>query len=124
MTTSLALRMTALAAVVFAAAGCGGGAASDAGDSAGDSAGAASSASVEIADNAYSPSSVEIAGGGTVTWTNSDSVPHTVTFDGAGPASSDQLDQGATFSATFNDAGEFPYHCTVHPEMAGTVVVS
>lgn len=77
------------------------------------------SASVTIQNFAFSPATVTIAKGGTVTWTNKDSTTHTVTFaDG-----SSDLAGGATFSKTFNDAGTFDYHCSIHPSMTGKVVV-
>ena len=124
MTTSLALRLTTFAAVLLTAAGCSSGAGTSAGDGAESAAPGGASATVEMTGSEYAPSALEVDSGTTVTWNNADSVPHTVTFDGAGPASSDQLDEGASFSATFDDAGEFAYHCTIHPEMAGTVTVS
>jgi plastocyanin len=70
----------------------------------------------------YAPMSVDIAAGGTVTWTWAGSIAHSVTSD------SGVFDSGVkttgTFSFTFSTAGTFPYHCTVHGfVMAGTVVV-
>ncbi len=63
---------------------------------------------------------IQVAKGTTVTWTNQDPVPHTVTFSGFGSGS---LDTGGTYSHTFSDAGMFPYHCSIHPSMNGAVVV-
>jgi plastocyanin len=60
--------------------------------------------------------------GTTVTWTNDDGVNHTVTSD-QGAFDSGPLATGQTFSQTFNQAGTFTYHCTIHPSMQGTVVV-
>mgnify|MGYP001559748075 CR=1 FL=1 len=66
--------------------------------------------------------------GGTVTWTNQDGVPHTVTH--MVPAEgrkfkSSFLNKGQTFSFTFREAGSFSYFCEVHPDdMKATVVVS
>jgi len=76
---------------------------------------------VTIANFAFSPAAVTVKVGDTVTWTNNDSVPHTVTgadFD------SGQLAPGATFSHQFTKAGSFDYKCTIHPSMApGKVTV-
>ncbi len=79
-------------------------------------------ASVDIKNFAYVPASITIKVGETVTWTNSDSVTHTVTGDN-GEFDSGNLDSGKTFSFTFQTAGTFTYHCTIHPNMKGTVIV-
>jgi plastocyanin len=76
---------------------------------------------VAIAGNAFGPASVTVALGGFATWTNSDSVSHTVTFD-SGP-NCGTLGNGATQTAQFTVAGTYPYHCQIHPSMKGTVVV-
>jgi plastocyanin len=78
---------------------------------------------VSISGNRFSPATVTIAVGGTVTWTNQDSVPHTATatddsFDSA------ILRKGNTYSRTFTAPGTYTYLCTLHPEMTGTVVVA
>jgi len=78
-------------------------------------------AAVTIADFAYDPATTNVTVGTTVTWTNDDSVAHTVTFD-AGPDSGN-MSQGSNFSNTFSEAGSFAYHCTIHPSMSGTVSV-
>ena len=80
------------------------------------------SAAVSIVDFAFQPSSVEIATGGTVTWTNMGQAPHTVTADD-GSFDSGTLSPGATFSQTFATAGTFTYHCNIHPQMTATVIV-
>jgi len=90
----------------------------------GDAGATAQDASVRMADMAFSPASVSVPAGSTVTWTNDDSVPHTVTFGDAGPASSDTIDRGGTFAATFDEVGSYAYVCTLHPGMEGTVEVS
>ena len=58
-----------------------------------------------------------------MTWTNDDSIPHTVTADDSSFDSSG-LVQGKTFSFTFDKAGTFAYHCSIHTTMTGTVVVA
>lgn len=86
----------------------------------GTSGGTATEVQVAISGFAFDPASVEIAAGGTVTWTNNDSASHTVTGSGWESAS---LAQGDTFSHTFATAGTYDYACSVHPSMKGTVVV-
>ena len=88
--------------------------------------------SVSVIDNDYSPGTITVAVGDTVTWTNNGSAPHTVTandgsFD-SDPDCPDNFDAcmqpGDTYSHTFNSAGTFGYFCKVHGQsMAGTVVV-
>lgn len=80
---------------------------------------------VTISNFAFSPASISVKKGTTVTWTNQDSVAHTVTEnDGqAGPASGD-IDQGKSYSFTYNATGTFKYHCSIHPDMLGTVTVT
>jgi plastocyanin len=77
--------------------------------------------------NSYNPNPIEIKVGDTVTWINNDSSPHTVTSssnDGSITFDSDVLRRGETFSFTFDKEGQYPYLCTLHPSMVGTVVVS
>jgi plastocyanin len=80
--------------------------------------------SVKIAQLAFSPASVNVPVGGTVIWTNSDPVGHTVTSMGRGPLGSATVNAGGTYSYTFTTAGTYMYYCAVHPDMMGTVVVS
>jgi plastocyanin len=68
----------------------------------------------------FVPNTFTVKRGTTVTWTNRDSVDHTVTGNGW---ASGLLAPGASYSYTFNSAGSFDYACTVHPTMQGTVNV-
>jgi plastocyanin len=83
-------------------------------------AGAAKAVAVSMASFAFDPANVDVAVGGTVTWTNNDTVGHTVKIDGK---TSDTIAPGGTFSKTFAAAGTFPYSCTIHPSMTGQVTV-
>jgi plastocyanin len=80
------------------------------------------SGSSTLTTNAYSPNPITVTRGGTVTWVNNDSVPHTSTSD-TGVWNSSTLAAGGSFSMNFPNAGSFPYHCTIHPGMVGTVSV-
>ena len=82
----------------------------------------AASASVTIRDFAFSPSTVTVNEGDTVTWTNEDAAAHTATADD-GSFDTGTLRKGESGSATFTQAGSFSYFCTPHPDMKGTVVV-
>lgn len=81
---------------------------------------------VRIVDNAgnnsYSPNPIEAKVGETVIWVNDDSAIHTVTSTD-GIFDSDTLQRGQTFSYTFDKEREYPYFCTLHPNMVGTVSV-
>ena len=77
---------------------------------------------VAIRDFAFSPRTVEIRVGDTVTWTNRDSVAHTATARN-GSFDTGLLAEGASGSVRFTAAGTYRYVCTPHPEMTGTVVV-
>jgi plastocyanin len=77
--------------------------------------------SVEIKNFAFDPETVTIAVGQTVTWTNQDSVVHTVVGDGG--LDSGDLSKGDSYSKTFDTAGTFDYHCSIHPQMKGQVIV-
>jgi len=83
-------------------------------------AGAQGTAAVTIANFAFSPASLTVDTGTTVTWTNQDSAPHTATGD---TFDTGELAQGASGSATFDTEGTFDYICTIHPDMMGSIVV-
>jgi plastocyanin len=78
---------------------------------------------VTINGYAFSPSDITVKQGATVTWTNQDSVAHTVTGNNGGP-SSQQIPHGGTYSYTFNTVGTFAYHCSIHPDMTGIITVT
>jgi plastocyanin len=71
---------------------------------------------------AFHPPTLEVATGTTVTWTNDDPAPHTVSAR-EGAFGSGQLEPGDTFDATIDQPGTFEYLCQIHPQMTGTVVV-
>jgi plastocyanin len=77
---------------------------------------------VDIRDMAFAPGTLTIAVGDTVTWTNSDSMPHTATSEDDA-FDSGNLDQGQSFSFTFNEPGTYEYRCDYHSDMTGTIVV-
>jgi plastocyanin len=81
---------------------------------------AQNTASVEIKGFAFNPASITVKKGTTVTWKQQDSAPHTITGTGF---ESGNLAKGQAFSHTFNDAGTFDYHCSLHPSMKGKVIV-
>lgn len=78
---------------------------------------------VSIENMSFSPQTLSVKKGATVTWTNNDAITHTVTGDTGGPSNTG-LAPGGTYSFTFNAAGIFKYHCAIHPTMTGTVTVT
>ncbi len=88
-----------------------------------------------LTDTAFSPNSIEVTVGQTVVWTNDDSAFHTVTsgtagatdvgkeFDSGLTGPTALTSKGKTFEHTFDRIGDYPYFCTLHPAMVGTVIV-
>ena len=81
----------------------------------------AAGVTVEVVGTAFTPRVVKVPLGGTVTWRFQEG-PHTTTSD-QGFWSSGTMSSGDSFPHTFESAGSYPYHCTVHPHMQGTVKV-
>jgi plastocyanin len=77
---------------------------------------------VSIEDMKFNPSSLRIAKGDTVIWTNNDDRDHNVVADN-GAFNSDTIPRGEKFTHTFNATGRYPYSCTLHPRMKGVIVV-
>lgn len=76
---------------------------------------------VTIGNDFFSVPNIEVAAGTTVTWTwNSGGTAHNVTF---ADATSGDRSGSATFSRQFDTPGTFAYHCTIHPQMTGRVIV-
>ncbi|MCU0678895.1 MAG: plastocyanin/azurin family copper-binding protein [Planctomycetes bacterium] len=81
------------------------------------------SLSVAIMDFAYTPGELTVKVGETVTWTNQDSMAHTVTSDSGIELDSELFGQGESYSHTFAEAGEYAYYCKPHPFMKGKIIV-
>src|SRR3979409_1449570 len=77
---------------------------------------------VKIDNFSFGPTTLTVAVGTTVTWTNRDDIPHTVVSDEK-VFKSRVLDTDEKFSFTFTKPGTYPYFCSVHPKMTGKVVV-
>lgn len=70
---------------------------------------------------AFSPRTLTVPPGTLVIWRNATQAPHTVT---GGPLNSNIINPGDTFSFRFASAGTIGYHCTIHPFMTATIIVS
>lgn len=78
---------------------------------------------VEITSFAFTPATLTVKAGDSVTWANHDEEPHTVAADD-GSFRSPALGANATYSFTFTTPGSYGYTCSIHPFMRGTVVVT
>lgn len=77
---------------------------------------------VQINNSVYAPNPVTVKVGQQVNWKNNDSITHTATLDGMfNNTISPMSAQGAP--VTMNTAGTFNYHCTIHANMTGSIVV-
>jgi plastocyanin len=70
----------------------------------------------------FSPVTLTVSAGSTVTWTNHGEEPHTVASD-SGLFRSGALDSNESFSYRFDKPGIYRYVCSIHPQMTGTVIV-
>ena len=89
----------------------------------GDAAG--KTATAEIVDIDYEPRDITVSKGTTITWTNTGSLPHTVTKEG-GPGvdfDSGTIEPNGTFEQRFDSPGIVAYHCTIHSNQRGNVTV-
>lgn len=78
---------------------------------------------IAIHDSAFAPNVVIIPVGTTVHWTNNGTVNHTVTSDTA-LFDSGTLAPGASFDFRFDVPGTYNYHCALHPNLTGKVIVT
>jgi plastocyanin len=80
---------------------------------------------VDVTNNggfAFTPATLTVPVGTTVTWRNTTSAPHTVTSD-TGNTLNGMLSTGGTYSFTFTTAGTYAYHCSIHPFMKAMIIV-
>lgn len=78
---------------------------------------------VNLSNMSFTPNSLTVPVGTSVTWTNKDAVTHTVTSD-TGLFDSGNLTSGSKYTYTFPTAGTYAYHCKIHAGMTGTIVVT
>ncbi len=84
----------------------------------------ADNAQIFIDNFTFSPATITVPAGASVTWTNRDDIPHTVLGrDDPRTLKSPPLDTNDSFSFTFAKSGTYRFFCSLHPQMQGTVVV-
>lgn len=80
----------------------------------------------DLGSNSFSPNPDTVSVGQTVSWHNADATAHTATSNatGAGSFGTGTISPGATSTPiAMNTAGSYPYRCTIHTGMTGTLVV-
>ena len=115
------MRRLAFSALVVATliAGCGGG-----DDDATTATAPARASAITITDFKFTPAAITVASGAKVTLTNHGGQAHTVTADDGHSFDSGDVAAGASASIVAPPAGTYPYHCTIHPFMKGSLTVS
>ena len=83
---------------------------------------AASPLEVQVDNFTFGPATLTVPVNSTVTWVNKDDLPHTVASND-GVFKSKALDTDDKYSYTFSKPGTYPYFCSIHPKMVGTIVV-
>jgi plastocyanin len=78
---------------------------------------------ISIDNFTFTPGTVTVKAGTTVTWTNKDDIPHGIAATGNTFARSKAMDTDGTYSFTFTTPGTYKYFCYMHPHMTGTIVV-
>jgi plastocyanin len=77
---------------------------------------------VNIDNFTFTPQTLTVPAGTTITWKNKDDIPHTVTST-TKAFKSGALDTDDNFSFTFTTPGVYEYFCSLHPHMTGKIVV-
>jgi plastocyanin len=78
---------------------------------------------VSIGSAGFSPGRLTVNAGATVKWTNNDVIDHTVTSDDGTSFNSGNLAAGASYTYQFMTSGTYNYHCALHPEQKGSIIV-
>ena len=81
-----------------------------------------STMTVDISNHAFNPAQLNVAPGTTVTFVNNDTEPHTATADN-GLFDTGVLQPGSSFDVFLDGSGTVTYHCELHPDMQGSIVV-
>jgi plastocyanin len=81
-----------------------------------------STTTVDIRDHAFNPAQLNVAPGTTVTFVNNDTEAHTATAND-GLFDSGVLEPGSSFDVWLDGSGTVTYHCELHPDMQGSIVV-
>ncbi len=83
----------------------------------------AGTVAVNVVDFNFQPADITAKTGQTIAFTNTGSAPHTATLDG-GQCATPTIQPGKSDGLTFSVAGTYKFHCSIHTQMTGTIVVS
>jgi plastocyanin len=83
----------------------------------------ATPSAVTIDNFSFTPATVTVKAGTTVTWTNKDDIPHGIGATNNAFPKSKALDTDDSYSFTFTTPGTYQYFCYLHPKMVGSIVV-
>ncbi len=132
------LTLCLAALMTLALAACGGGTASSAPSSAATAAPAASApaagpvceettdpgdVAASVKDFAFEPAEISAKVGQVIAFTNTGAAPHTATLDDDS-CTTPAINVGAADGLTFSVAGSYPFHCSIHAQMKGTITVT
>jgi plastocyanin len=78
---------------------------------------------VSIGNFTFTPQTLTVKAGTTVTWTNKDDIVHGVAWTNNAFARSNALDTDDSYSFTFTTPGTYQFFCYIHPRMVGSIVV-
>jgi plastocyanin len=78
---------------------------------------------IKISGFVFNASEVTITQGEALTWINLDTVQHQLLSDSGNEISSEMLNRGQTYAHTFYNRGTYSYHCAIHPDMHGKIIV-
>jgi plastocyanin len=81
------------------------------------------SSTVSIDNFSFTPKTLTVKAGTTVTWTNRDDIPHGIASSNNAFAKSKPLDTDDSYSFTFTTPGAYQYFCYIHPHMVGSIIV-
>ena len=77
---------------------------------------------VSIKDFSFEPGAISAKAGDVITFTNAGAVAHNATLD-AGGCATPNVQPGSSDGLRITVAGTYPFHCTIHPDMKGTITV-
>ena len=77
---------------------------------------------VTIENFTYTPETVRVKAGTVITWTNNDAEAHSASADD-GSFDTGLMERGQSASVTLTEPGEYTYHCSLHPNMTGKIIV-
>jgi plastocyanin len=123
-TKLLLISIFSIFAIVLSSCAAGAPAGGTSPTSAPSSSGGSNGTQVTISGFAFSPATLTIKVGTEVTWTNLDSVEHSVVSSSGNELNSPLIPQNGTYSHVFNTPGTYDYHCSIHLTMLGTIIIT